>query len=214
MGPHFRFWTASELVVLTGQRAWTVGELRELIATAPRACLFHHSFQVLRDRHVVAGRYPNDFVRWVATSVRDEPLAEVLAGIDLRWITAVRELREVLLRTLDEQLEARPDLAAKRGNEPFDLCRAQTVSMATPYEASEPRAFVRAVRRVGIRSVFFHLVTARLRLHMATNDFAEAMRAWGMPEAARRIEELDFYVSTLVELREQVASCVEQELGS
>jgi Family of unknown function (DUF5752) len=209
----FRFWTASNLIVLTGERAETVGALRDLIADCPSACLFYHTYQVLRDKHYVTDRYPNDFAQWLLTSVREETLAERFAGLDIRRYGAIAELRAEMLAILDEHIAANPRNSGREGREPFHLCRAQRVTMPTGRVAADPLTLAAEIRRAGIRSIYYHFVEARLRLHLNTNDFSERLRAWGFERTAERVNELDIYSNTLYQLREGIASLVEREVA-
>lgn len=208
----FRFWTASNLVILTGERAETPGALRDLVADCPNACLFHHSYQVLRDLHFITGQYPNDFAQWAMTSVRDERLAERLAGVDIRQCPSMVELRAETLAIFDEHFALHPRAAGREGREPFHLCRSQTVTMPTGHVAEDPEAFVREVRRASIRSVYYHFVESRLRFHLDTNDFTEHLRLWGLDAAAKKVNALDIYATTLYQLRERIAALVEREI--
>jgi hypothetical protein len=208
----FRFWTASNLIILTGERAETVGALRDLIADCPNACLFYHTYQVLRDRHYVVDRYPNDFAQWLLASAREEGLAERFAGLDIRHYRTINDLRAEMLGILNEHIAANPRASGREGREPFHLCRAQTVTMPTGHVAGDPLAFATEIRRAGIRSIYYHFVEARLRL-LNTNDFSEKLRAWGLERTAKRVNELDIYSNTLYQLRERIAALVEREVA-
>jgi hypothetical protein len=210
----FRFWTASNVVILTGERAETLGALRDLVADCPNACLFYHTYQVLRDLHFVTGQYPNDFAQWVLTSARDDRLAERLAGIDIRQCPSMVELRKETVDVFDEHFALNPRAAGREGREPFHLARAQTVTMPTGHVAADPEAFVREIRRSSIRSIYYHFIESRLRFHLDTNDFSEHLRLWGFDDAARRVNELDIYSNTLYQLRDRIASLVESEARS
>jgi hypothetical protein len=207
----FRFWTASNLIEITGERAETVGSLREMIASCPDAALFYHTYQLLQDRHYVTDRYPNDFAQWLLTSVREERLAERLAGVDLRLFVHISELRARMLAIIDEHLAAHPRSSGREGREPFYLCRAKTVTMPTGHVARDPASLAAEVRRAGIRSIYYHFVEARVRHDLGTNDFSQQLRSWGLPRAADRVDKLDIYSSTLYQLRERIASIIESE---
>ena len=210
MSAPFRFWTFYGLVRITGDRAETPGALRDLIAQCPPACLFFHTFQVVRDRHFVRDQYPNDFAEWVLTSVRDEALAERLAGLDVRMCRSIDELREQTMAVFDHHFRLHPRASGREAREPFFLLQTQAIHMPTQHEASDPLRFAAELRRVSIRSVAFHFIEARLRLHLHTNDFSQYMRGLGLERVAEQIDALDFYTNTLFELRERIATVVEQ----
>ena len=208
----FRFCTSSSLVMITGDRAETPGGLRDLVARCPEECLFFHTFQVVRDRHFVRDQYPNDFAAWVLTSVRDEALAERLAGLDVRMFKSMEELREQTLTVFDHHFKLHPRASGREGREPFFLHQARKVTMVTGREASDPASFAQELRHVSAASLAFHFVEARLRLRLHTNDFSEYLRGVGMEQVATQIEALDFYTHTLFELRERIARLVEAGL--
>lgn len=209
----FRFWTASNLILLTGERAETVGALRDLIADCPSACLFYHTYQVLREKHYVVDRYPNDFAQWLLASAREETLAERFAGLDIRQYRTISDLRAEMLAMLNEHIAENPRNSGREGREPFHLCRAQTVTMPTGHVAADPLSFAAEIRRAGIRSIYYHFVEARLRLHLNTNDFSEQLRTWGHERAADRVNAIDIYSNTLYQLRERIAALVEREVA-
>lgn len=208
----FRFWTASSLILLTGERAETVGALRDLIADCPSACLFYHTYQVLREKHYVVDRYPNDFAQWLLASAREETLAERFAGLDIRHFRTITDLRAEMLAILNEHIAANPRTSGREGREPFHLCRAQTVTMPTGHVAANLPALAVEIRRAGIRSIYYHFVEARLRLHLNTNDFSEQLRMWGHERAANAVNEVDIYSNTLYQLRGRIAALVEREV--
>ena len=210
MSASFRFWTSYGLVRITGDRAETPGALRDLVAQCPPACLFFHTFQVVRDRHFVRDQYPNNFAEWVLTSVRDEALAERLAGLDVRMFRSMDELRDQTVAVFDHHFKLHPHVRGREAREPFFLLQAQAIHMPTQHEANDPRSFAAALRRVSIRSVAFHFIEARLRLHLCTNDFSQYLRGVGWGHVADRIDGLDFYTHTLFELRERIATWVEE----
>jgi hypothetical protein len=212
--PAFRFWTASNLVILTGEHADTPGALRDLVVDCPNACLFYHTYQVLRDLHFVTDQYPNDFAQWALTSVHDERLAERLAAIDIRQCPSMVELRAETVAVFDEHFRHNPRAAGREGREPFYLSRAQTVTMPTGHVAEDPAAFAREVRKAGIRSIYFHFVESRLRFHLDTNDFSQHLHLWGLDRAAARVNALDIYSLTLYQLRDRIAAVVEKEVAS
>ena len=209
MPASFRFWTSSSLVRITGDRAETPGALRELIATCSPASLFFHTFQVVRDRHFVRDQYPNDLAEWALTSVRDEMLAERLAAVDVRRVRSMNELREQILVVFDHHFRLHARASGREAREPFYLLQAQTVTVPTQHVAHDPRSFARELRRVSIDSVAFHFIEARLRLQLHTNDFSQYLRSFGLERVAEQIDALDFYASTLYELRDRIATLVE-----
>ena len=209
MSAAFRFWTSTSLVRITGDRAETPGALRDLIATCTPASLFFHTFQVVRDRHFVRDQYPNDFAEWMLTSVRDEALAERLAGLDVRRARSMDELREQTVMVFDHHFKLHPRASGREAREPFFLLQAHTVTAPTQHEAADAAGFARELRQVSIDSVAFHFIEARLRLRLDTNDFSAYMRGLGLERVAEQIDALDFYANTLDELRERIAGLVE-----
>jgi hypothetical protein len=73
--------------------------------------------------------------------------------------------------------------------------------------------FLQILRRVTIRSIYFHVFEAKLRLEKGSNDFSFWLdTSCGQPELARQLEALDPYTYTMEALRGTIIELVQKTL--
>ena len=194
-GNPFYFYTSSNLVELTGEKADTLEELLVLLKRCSGSAIFHHVFQSYRERHFAIGKYHSDFAQWISTSLDEEALAERLGALDVRDFTTIRSLSE-----------------DRRGKTPFFFSQSISVVIPTPYIAWGLEDFYQIMRRIGVQSIHYHLIEARLRLGIHTNDFSYWIRTSLEKERlAKRIENIDIYLYSLEKIRDLILQYVEEE---
>ena len=211
----FQFRTALVLQESTGLRAATLTTLAKLLRTVPDSCVYYHTHHFVLQHQYLTPEPTNDFAYWVREVFGDEPLGELLASIDIMEHASLQSLREALAGTIERYLEA--NAAAKlrfvsEGQE-FFFIKSVHVIMPTPYLASTLADFARLLEHISVRSLYFHIFDARLRLGRTTNDFA----LWfaeqlGLKALAENVLHLDPYVHTLEALRDTLLSLIRQEL--
>jgi hypothetical protein len=66
---------------------------------------------------------------------------------------------------------------------------------------------------VSVHSVYYHFIDARLRLKLNTNDFSVWLeQELDLETAARRLNQIDIYTSTLEGVRQSIIKTVEAEI--
>jgi hypothetical protein len=211
----FYFYTSSNLVELTGEKANTLEELLALLKQCSGSAIFFHVFQSYRERHFAIEKYPSDFAQWISASLDEESLAERLGSLDVRDFTSIRALRESILRIIEDHLGQYPQCGSRLGKTPFFLCQSISVVMPTPYIAWNLGDFYQIMGKIGIRSIHYHLIEARLRLGIHTNDFSHWLRdSLERERVAQQIEDIDIYLYTLEEIRRMILQHVQKEIGS
>jgi len=87
--------------------------------------------------------------------------------------------------------------------------------MPTKHIARGLEDFCRIIENIGIRSIHYHLIEARLRLGIHTNDFSHWLRdSLKKERLAQRIEGIDIYLHTLEEIRKMILHYIEEEMKS
>jgi len=211
----FYFFTSSNLVELTGEKANTLEELVILLKRCSGSAIFYHVFQSYRDRHFVIEKYHSDFAQWISASLDEEPLAERLGVLDVRDFTSIRSLRELTIRIIEEYVHKYPQNKGQQGKTPFFFCQSVSVVMPTKYIAWNLDDFYQIIGKIGIRSIHYHLIEARLRLGIHTNDFSHWLRdSLKKERLAQRIEGIDIYLHTLEEIRKMILHDAEEEMKS
>jgi hypothetical protein len=214
-GNPFYFYSSSNLVELTGEKANTLEELVVLLKRCSGSAIFYHVFQSYRDRHFVIEKYHSDFAQWISTSLDEEPLAERLGVLDIRDFTSIRSLRELTIKIIEEYVHKYPQSKGQQGKTPFFFCQSVSVMMPTKYIAWGLEDFYQIIGKIGIRSIHYHLIEARLRLGIHTNDFSYWFRdSLKKEKLAQRIEGIDIYLHTLEEIRKKILHHIEEEMKS
>jgi hypothetical protein len=211
----FYFYTSSSLVELTGEKADTLEELVGLLKRCSGSAIFYHVFQSYRERHFAIEKYHSDFAQWISASLDEEPLAERLGALDVRDFMSIRELREAILQIIESHLQEHSQCRDRKGKTPFFFCQSVSIIMPTKYIAWDLKDFCQIFGSIGIRSIHYHLVEARLRLGIHTNDFSHWIRtSLNRERLAKRVEDIDIYLHTLEEIRRIILQHVQEEIGS
>jgi hypothetical protein len=212
-GNPFYFYTSSNLVELTGEKADTLEELLTLLRRCTGSAIFYHVFQSYRERHFAIEKYHSDFAQWISTSLNEEVLAEKLGSLDIRDFTSIRSLRELTIKIIEEYVHKYPQSKGQQGKTPFFFCQSVSVVMPTKHIAWGLEDFYQIIGKIGIRSIHYHLIEARLRLGIHTNDFSHWFRdSLGKEKLAKQIEEIDIYSYALEEIRGMILKYVQGEI--
>lgn len=203
--PPFRFHTERRLVELTGLRASNLRELRQMAAEAPGSSIFYHTHHLFLSHNFEIPAIYNQFAIWTSEALQEPALAEKLAAIEIHSFTSIRDLRNEILRVLDERLAGRDGAprTAPRDNL-FHFCQSKSFIFPTGVIAWTVPDFFEHFSHISRVSLYFHLLEARLRLGRKTNDFSAWLDGLGETGLARAIDSLDPYSSTLDELKSRI----------
>jgi len=205
----FYFNTSAHLLHIGRERANTLAELLQALRTCSEGSIFQHTFRTLQEHHFIREGFSNDFVHWAFSACNERGLAERLAGIDVREFTSVQALREQIVRVVEEYIQSNPASGNRPAREPFYFCSADMVVLPTPFVAHNLAEFGDGLAHVTVHSIHHHFIEARLRLQLKSNDFSRWLaNEAGLEEAARRLERIDIYTSTLEGVRRQIIHIV------
>lgn len=204
----FRFFTERRLVEATGLRALTVRELVTHLKKVGGASIFYHTHASYLEHHFVRQRFYNDFATWISGSIQEHKLAEQVAGIDMMDYTTIRDLRNAIVRTIQNHLDERKGERARKApaGEEFHFCKAKSFVFPTGLEARSVPEFFECLRQISPLSLYYHVFESRLRLQRTTSDFAVWLTDMGAKDIADKINRLDPYALNLEELRERIIS--------
>lgn len=200
----FAFYTSLVLEESLGLRAEKLSTLVKLLRAVPAASIYHHTHHFLLQHHYLSPEPPNDLAYWAGEVLGERALGELLAGVDTMAYSSLEALREALVGTIERYLEEHPTAQLKfaSAGQEFFFVKAITVVLPTPYAAATLAEFAEALQKVSIRSLYYHIFEARLRLGRGTNDFS----CWieeqlGLPKLAAEISAFDPYDQSLEVLR-------------
>jgi len=153
--------------------------------------------------------YTSDFAHWVGEELGESGLAEKLAGLNIKDYVDLKDLKNRLIEIIEKHLGQNNEVRRARPGKEFYFCRNIGIVQRTKYAAWDLEEFCEALKKVGLRSLFFHFFEARLRLHRKSNDFSLWIGAnFGDEQLARQIEALDPYLYTMDELRDKIIMLV------
>jgi len=211
----FQFATVSYLTRICNQTAKNLGELRTGLETCSDASIFYHTFQSLGRHHFLTEGFSNDIAQWVLAGLNRTHLAEQLASLDIRGYTDLRDLRNDMLRIIDEFAAAHPDELDRPAFEPFYFCETIEVMLPSTLAAATLEDFRHAMEHLSNGSFYYHFVISRLRLQLRTNDFSQWFaKELGLETLARRTDRIDIYTNTLENTRAKLVQYIDRELAA
>ncbi|HEV2387359.1 MAG TPA: DUF5752 family protein [Candidatus Acidoferrales bacterium] len=199
----FQLVVASYLIRIREERASTLAELGGAIRACSDSSIFYHTFQSLESHHYSA--YSNDFAQWALVACNEAPLAERLAAVDLGEFVSIGDLREALAAAIEGHVRRYPENGSRAAFEPFYFCESDEVTVPTGRVARTLEGLAKAIRRMSLETLHYHFITSRLRIRLRTNDFSHWIEDnLGLADLARRLNEIDFRVNTLDEVRRKI----------
>lgn len=192
--------------ISTGRRAQNLRELRDGLQTVHPGSIYYHFWGGLLRPRFDDPEYNNDFAAWARHGLHDATLAERLGIIDPAY-NDIEELRRELIETIEERLDETESPAWSPRDRQFNFIRGQTVVFDTHRRIADPRELARALPEMSVGSVYYHVIDARRREPIGSDDF----RAWLLQfgdrhgELSARLAQVDPYFVSLPELRRDLA---------
>ncbi len=213
-GP-FRFFTQVSIPELTGLKASNLQQLLYLITAVPGSVIYYHTHRFLQQHQYLSPEPPNDFAYWITGILGEEEPGDALYSFDTIQYSTIRELRDEIIRTIENYIVQRPRALHKfatPGGE-FHFVKSVSFVFQTPYTASDLKEFQVVLQRVTLNSIYFHMFEARLRIGQGTNDFSLWLED-GLSEKklASKIASLDPYTHTLDNLRITLIKLIEKRI--
>ena len=140
---------------------------------------------------------------------------ELLYSIDTIQYTSIRELRDEIVRTIENYIVQHPRSLHKFATpgEEFHFVKSVSFIFQTPYTASDLKEFQAVLQRVSINSIYFHMFEARLRIGRGTNDFSNWLEdSLSEKKLANKIASLDPYTHTMENLRITLIKLIEKRI--
>ncbi len=208
---HFEFRQCSSLLKATGKQAKNIQELKELISTVSDESIFHHTYQYFLKGHIL--EYTNDFSQWAGKDLEESALAVHLANIDPYDFVNISDLRNELIRVIDEFITIFPEpREAMSGNE-FYFHETVTLIFPLGIRARNLAEFLTAMRFINTESIYYHFYEARIRLGGGVDDFSRWIEdVFGKKELAERIRAIDPFMHTLQDIQKHIIEEVEGEV--
>ncbi|HRQ06189.1 MAG TPA: DUF5752 family protein [Nitrosomonas halophila] len=194
------------IAIATGQRAITLKEFRDLLATITSGSIDYHFWGGMLQPRFEEREFNNDFASWARHSLHDGILAERLAMIDPADYQNMEPLRLELLEQVEQRLDESEYLHWAHALYPFEFIHAKIVVFDTHHRLKAPRRLASMLPRMSTSSVFYHFIDARRRLG-GKDDFRQWLESFGdsyLPLCAE-LAAIDPSFAPLTELRQQLA---------
>ncbi|MFQ5480367.1 MAG: DUF5752 family protein [Thermodesulfobacteriota bacterium] len=207
----FEFRQCIGLTKSTGQRACTLRELRDLIATISTESIFHHTYQYFLKGHSL--EYTNDFGHWAGECLEERALSEYLCNIDIFAFTEINDLRNEILGQIDIYLDTFPEPRNALPGDEFYF--NETVSFVFPVgiRARNLAEFLMAIKHVDQGCIYYHFYLARKRLGQDAGDFATWIKdTLKKEELAARIASIDPFMLNIENIRYDIIEYIEEEV--
>ncbi|HXC42955.1 MAG TPA: DUF5752 family protein [Candidatus Dormibacteraeota bacterium] len=207
----FYFNTSEHLLRIGQEKAANLSQLLEALRRCPADSVFQHTFRTLQEHHFIRRGFSNDFAHWALSACNEPALAERLASVDVREFTSLEDLRQSLVRVLEDYVQHNSETAQRNAEEAFYFCAADIVVIPTSFVPDTLPGLADGLRRVSIHSIHHHFIEARLRLKLMSNDFSQwLLEEMGLPDAARAVNRIDIYTVTMENVRQQIVRIVER----
>ncbi|MGC9966535.1 MAG: DUF5752 family protein [Syntrophobacteraceae bacterium] len=189
-----------------GRTAQNLRELLEALRDVDDSVLHYHLWQSRMAISHPTVEYPNDFAVWAATALQDTRLAEKLSAIDPFGYENTEQIRDALTDVLEEYLSDLPYVTWVRPEFEFHFCEASTVVLHSKVSARTLPEFLSSLEKVGLDSIYYHMVDARWRLRaIKTDDFSSWIGdSYDSPDMASAIHGIDVSLYKLDEIRRAV----------
>lgn len=211
----FQFSTQVYLPELTGLKASNLQELLDHIKTVPESVIYHHTHHFLQEHQYLSPEPPNDFAYWVTEFLHEVRLGEYLFSIDTIQYITIRELRNEIIRTIEDFVGQYPTSLNKfvLPGEEFHFLKSVEFILQTPHRALDLKEFRDAIQKISTDSIYFHMYEARLRIGRGTNDFSRWLEeCLEETKLANKIAAIDPYTHTLENLRFTIVKLINKRI--
>jgi hypothetical protein len=209
----FFFTGCWELREMLGRSARDEQQLLEAIEEIPLDSLSYHTQSFFLRHAYIAGPYPNDFATWAAIQVRDRVLGEKLGILNPYDFENLEALRAEIVNIIDEHLSQLQIIPRVIYGEPFHFMQSRIIEVPTGLEARTLTEFKNILATADASVVYYHNFEAILRLGRKEGDFALWIEEQlDLPELARRISRLDFYMTSLESIRHRIINLCHEVL--
>ncbi len=213
MGKVFQFLSSASLEKLTGQKAYSLEDLLNLIKTCPDSSIFYHTFSAFLKMLEVHLPYNSDIAIWVSEKLNEKALAERLMAIDLSEYSTIKGLRMRLIEIIENYRGQKPDAFQKIANEPFYLYDIIRVVYLTDKFAYDLESFRELLPTISVYSMYYHFIESRLHTKLQSDDFSTWIEeSLNIPDLAQRIRKIDINVYTLKGLRSRIIQLIDEHL--
>ncbi|MCD6547988.1 MAG: hypothetical protein J7K10_00765 [Thermodesulfobacterium sp.] len=191
----------------TGIKVYSIKDFIESLKVIDKFSIFYHMYINIFNYHNLPTFYANSISYWFYKNGRIL-LAEKLSIIDPLDYYDLEDLRNVLVRTLEENYDETWD---RKEENPFYFIEAEREIIECGEVANTLEEFIEGVKKSSINSLFYHLVTSRIENKTLINDYSAWLFNVGEAKKAEKISKLDLYTMNLYEIKKKIINILEGE---
>lgn len=194
--------------IATGERANSLSELRDKLATIEEGSIYYHFWGARMNPQFIHAHNHNDFAAWVFHHLHDLVLAEQLSVIDPIEFENLEALRQELLETIDRRLDIYENLHLARKEDRFHFITSAIIVFESTLAISTPEELPKMFPKMPPGSVFYHFIDARSRTAEKQDDFSIWLKIFGEKYAnlIESIQAIDPYFLSLTEVRDELTN--------
>ncbi len=201
--PEFRFMSELWTAQYTGVKVSTLGSFLKALKEADDDTIYYHLYRNMFEYHFLPTDYWNSFSYWFAEN-GFPVLAEKFSALDLIECVCLADIREEMVRILEREGHSFDKIC-----KPFYFIRAVRRTVDLGVVARDLNEFREGIKKVGIHSLFYHLVTSRLVHCSPVNDFSRWLMEIGEEKKAQEINRIDLISHSLYRLKDRILEILE-----
>lgn len=207
--------TCTLAAIATGERANSLAKLRNKLAKTHLGCIYYHFWGGRLHYRFTDTEYHNDFAIWAYHSLHDVSLAEILSIIDPQDFPDLAKLRDYLVQIIDQRIKETESTLWTNKQQQFNFIRSTTMVFETPIVIPTPDILPQCVSKLPPSSIFYHFIDARRRTPDGKDDFSSWLKFYGdgYKSLIEKIEAIDPYFCSLVDLRQALSQVICQHFG-
>lgn len=196
--------------IATGDRARSLFELRDKLATVDDESIYFHFWGARMNPQFIHTQHHNDFASWAFHRLHDHILAEKLSVIDPTEFDTLGGLRQEILETIEKQLDEYDIVPFIKREDQFHFIRSITVVFNSSMTILQPEDLPKAFGLLSPSSIFYHFIDARGRTLEKMDDFSIWLKSFGDKhlELIESIQSIDPYFLSLTQLKEELLKSV------
>lgn len=192
--------------IATGERARSLLELRDKLATIEEGCLYYHFWGGHLNPHFVHPQHHNDFANWVYHRLHDHVLAEQLNIIDPTEFDTLDLLRQEVVERIDRRLEDYEIIVGTKREDHFHFITPVIIVFESSYTVAKPEELLQVIPKLPPSSIFYHFIDARSRTEGKVDDFSIWLQTFGekVTPLIESIQAIDPYFVSLTQLKQEM----------
>lgn len=193
-----------------GKKAYTLVQLLEELKHIPEGSLYMHFWGNRLSPRFVYPDYHNDFAIWAHSKIHDNFLAERLSVIDPIDYTNFEELRQVVLKTVEQRMQEIGVDKSVHLVEPFHFVSSKLIIYNTSLSMDDPKQLVSIVPKLAPSSIFYHFIDAKTRTPGKMDDFSTWLMDYqdGYQKMIEQIRSIDASFLSLREIKEKLMNVI------